>query len=225
MTLRLMPTDGRLWFANAPDFEMPADADVDNAYMITVRAASGTETATHDVTITVTDETLVISGLVDIDYEEDGTDSVGTFVADGPNAASATWSLEGADADDFAISNAGVLTFVSSPDYEMPADADADNVYVVTVKATSGMEMDTLDVSITVTDVMLLSISGRNDIDYAENLTGSVETYTANGPATTWSLEGADADDFAISTGGVLVFVSSPDYEMPADAGRPTTSI
>ena len=57
---------------------------------------------------------------------------------------------------------------------------------MITVKATSGTEMATRDVSITVTDEVL-SISGRNDIDYAENLTDSVETYTASGPAITWS--------------------------------------
>ena len=151
---------------SSPDYEMPADADADNVYMITVRARSGSEMDTRDVEVTVTDEALVISGLVDIDYEENGTDSVGTFVAEGPNAASATWSLEGADAGDFAISSAGELTFVSSPDYEMPADADADNVYMATVKATSGMEMDTLDVSITVTDAddpSLLEIHDTND--------------------------------------------------------------
>ena len=83
----------------------------------------------------------------------------------------------------------------------MPADANNDNVYMVTVKAASGTEMATRDVSITVTDV-ILSISGRNDIEYVENLTDSVETYTANGPAIRWSLEGTDADDFTIDANG-----------------------
>ena len=35
---------------------MPADADTDNIYMVTVKASAGTDMATtHDVTITVTD--------------------------------------------------------------------------------------------------------------------------------------------------------------------------
>ena len=46
-----------------------------------------------------------------------------------------------------------MLTFGSPPDYENPADADQDNVYKVTVKASDGTNEDTLDVTVTVTDV------------------------------------------------------------------------
>ena len=37
-----------------------------------------------------------------------------------------------------SVSASGVLTFVSSPDYEAPADADMDNVYMVTLNARDG---------------------------------------------------------------------------------------
>ena len=51
-----------------------------------------------------------------------------------------TWSLSGPDAGDFMIPEAdnteGVLTFVKDPNFEKPADADKDNVYVVTVAVT-----------------------------------------------------------------------------------------
>ena len=47
----------------------------------------------------------------------------------------------------------GVLTFGSPPDYENRPDADPDNVYKVTVKASDGTNEDTLDVTVTVTDV------------------------------------------------------------------------
>ena len=59
-----------------------------------------------------------------------------TYTAAGPNADMATWDLSGDDAGAFSISNAGVLTFTTTPDYENPADADTDNVYEVTVVAT-----------------------------------------------------------------------------------------
>ena len=45
------------------------------------------------------------------------------------------WSKSGPDAGDFTILG-GVLTFVEEPNFEKPADADKDNVYVVTVAAT-----------------------------------------------------------------------------------------
>ena len=54
-------------------------------------------------------------------------------------------------------------------------------------------------------------------IDYAENGTGSVATYTASDPEgamVKWSLGGEDASDFMIDN-GVLSFKKSPDYETP----------
>ena len=54
-------------------------------------------------------------------------------------------------------------------------------------------------------------------IEYAENGTDPVATYTAvdpEGVAIKWSLSGADAADFTIA-GGVLAFVKSPDFEKP----------
>ena len=70
---------------------------------------------------------LTISGMDSVDYAENGTGAVITYVASGPDANIATWTLEGDDAGAFAISASGVLTFVSAPDYENPADADMDN--------------------------------------------------------------------------------------------------
>ena len=47
---------GMLTFVGAPDYEMPADADTDNTYMVTVKAADGTYSNTHAVTVMVTNE-------------------------------------------------------------------------------------------------------------------------------------------------------------------------
>ena len=66
-----------------------------------------------------------------------------------------------------------------------------------------------------------LAISGMTSVDYAENGTDAVETYTAAGPdaaSATWSLGGDDAGDFSINSDGVLTFRVTPDYENPVDA-------
>ena len=97
----------------------------------------------------------ISSGMDSVDYAENGTDAVATYVASGPDADMATWTLEGDDAEDFEISSSGELTFVSAPDYETAADADMDNTYMVTVNATGGTYMAMpLDVVVTVTDVV-----------------------------------------------------------------------
>ena len=211
------------------------DHETKATYMVRVTATDpGNLSASIDVTIMVTDRNeapeimqsgLAISGQSSIRYAENGTDEVATYTAYGPDAASATWSLSGADARDFSISaTGGVLTFRSSPDYEAPADADTNNVYMVTVKAydRTRIYMTERNVTVTVTDVDEgLAISGPSSTDYAENDTDEVATYTAYGPdaaSATWSLSGADARDFSISGAGVLTFRSSPDYEAPADA-------
>jgi hypothetical protein len=56
----------------------------------------------------------------------------------------------GNDAADFTIQPTGQLSFAQAPDFERPADADQDNVYLVTLQASSGALSARLDVAITV---------------------------------------------------------------------------
>ncbi len=139
------------------------DYEIKTTYMVTVMAEdSFGASASIMVTIMVTDVDeapeitaggLAISGQSSVSYAENGTDAVETYSAAGPDAASATWSLSGADMGDFAIGSGGEVTFGTSPDYESPADMGGDNVYMVTVKADDGTYMDTHDVTVTVTNV------------------------------------------------------------------------
>ncbi|WP_461455388.1 PQQ-dependent sugar dehydrogenase [Parasphingorhabdus sp.] len=56
----------------------------------------------------------------------------------------------GDDADDFSIAGNGALRFVLTPNFELPTDADQDNVYQVTVQVSDGSASDTLDLTVTV---------------------------------------------------------------------------
>ena len=60
------------------------------------------------------------------------------------------WTLAGDDGGKFEISDDGVLTFKDSPNFESPGDANKNNVYLVTVKASEASE---LELEITVEDV------------------------------------------------------------------------
>ena len=65
--------------------------------------------------------------------------------------------------------------------------------------------------------------SGPGDISVKENVTAALGTYVFSDPdndTLTLSVGGTDKDDFSISSGGALSFISSPDYENPGDAGR-----
>ena len=99
---------------------------------------------------------LTVDGPDSASYAENDTSTVATYTASGPGSDTATWSTEGADGGDFRINNDGELTFDPLPNFEMPADNDGDNEYMVTVKATSRTNTDmtaTREVTVTVTDV------------------------------------------------------------------------
>src|ERR671922_211181 len=86
----------------------------------------------------------------------ENTTAVTTVTATDPDAGTTlTYSISGgADATKFSIGpTSGVLTFVTAPNYEAPTDANGDNVYEVTVKASDGSLFDTQAISVTVTDV------------------------------------------------------------------------
>lgn len=58
----------------------------------------------------------------------------------------------GADAALFSISAAGALRFNAAPDYDLPGDADGDNVYAVQLRVSDGQASATQPVNITVTN-------------------------------------------------------------------------
>ena len=167
---------------------------------------------------------VAVTGIDRVDYPENDIGDVATYSAEGSQAAGATWSLMGANADVFEIGRRdGVLSFRTSPDYETPMATD--NVYMVMVVATSTMDpmqQGMMDVTVTVTNVDELgTIMGEASVDYMENGTAAVGTYTANGSvAASWSLEGDDMGAFTIGgSSGELMFASTPDFETPADMG------
>ena len=171
---------------------------------------------------------------------DENTMAVATLTATDADADSLEWSIPtdgGADAEQFTLTSAGVLTFSTAPDYEAPADADEDNVYEVTVQVSDGTTPVTADLEITVENVTELTtmttITGPATVDYAENQAVRVATFTASSDADRagieWILAGADAEHFSIDTpAGVLrfdidpvspnLFPKLPDSEAPDDA-------
>ena len=141
----------------------------------------GATTGTNTVTATVTHagRTLSVSFTANANNRHptftspatfsvaENTTTVGTVVAtDADSQDSVTYAITGgADSAKFAITNAGVLTFVAAPNYEAPGDlastdpanAAGNNVYIIVVTATGGSGARQLTtpqpLTITVTDV------------------------------------------------------------------------
>ena len=131
--------NGELSFRTVPDHEKPADSNRDNVYNFSVRASDGSLYGYLEVTVTVEEvnepPTITTTSKTDFTYTENGSATIYTFKASDPEKGTIEWSVTGTDGDDFTISETGVLSFTSPPDFENPADSDGNNKYLVTVEA------------------------------------------------------------------------------------------
>lgn len=228
---------GVITFVAAPDFEAPVDADANNVYLLEVTATDGdNRTAVQTIAVTVLDiaeGSPVITGPsggagagnAAVTVAEDQT-AVTTLSADRP----VTWAITGgADGAKFTVSPNGVITFITAPDYNAPADADGDNVYFVELIATDANGLTAVQrVMVTVrklddTGPAIKDPSGQpasagTVISVNEGVT-AVGAFTAD-EAATWAITGgADGSRFAIDpVTGAVTFIAPPDFENPADA-------
>ena len=220
---------GQVTFLATPDFESPADGNADNVYDIDIIATNGVNATTQTVAITVSDQNdpPVITSASTASFQENGTGAAYTITATDPNGDGITFTL--GNSNDEALFNIvnNLVTFNTSPDFENPSDANADNAYIIEVIATdsagnSASQLVTINVTDDPTDVTAPVISGASSISAQENATTAstiLETFTATGGGTlSWSLTGTDAADFSINSSGELTFSSPPDFESPADA-------
>jgi hypothetical protein len=128
------------------------------------------------------------------------------------------------------------IRFLTSPNFEAPADAGPNNVYDISVRATdSAGNFANQSIAITITNVNeapSITNSSSNPTatsTQAENIT-SVATYAASDPdagaVLRFSISGTDASDFSIdSVTGILAFAVNPDFEGPIDSDINNTYI
>ena len=98
------------------------------------------------------------------------------------------YSLSGTDAALFTIdATTGEVSFITAPDFEMPGDADRDNVYDIIVTASDGSNSTNHNVAITVTN--------ENDLVPLSSLDGS-NGFILNG------IDGGDSSGHSVSSAG-----------------------
>ncbi|QAY78539.1 M10 family metallopeptidase C-terminal domain-containing protein [Sphingosinicella sp. BN140058] len=229
------PRTGVITFNKAPNFEAPDDYGRDGTYDLMIKITDGAETAFQLITITVgnVNEGLFIAsngGAASASFSiAEGQTVATTVVARDFTGPSVTYSITGGyDASRFTIDAAtGVLSFVTAPDHESPADFGRNGVYDVVVSATDGTVTDSQTLAISIADVneapAIWSNNGAESaaVTVAENQSWSFMTLYATDPernALTYSIVGgADAALFTInaSTGG-LAFIAGPNFEVPS---------
>ncbi|MEM1396215.1 MAG: cadherin domain-containing protein, partial [Pseudomonadota bacterium] len=241
---------GIVRFAVAVDFENPADADLDNIYkvQITVTDATGkTDALDLDVLVTDFEELPVITSngggaTAAISVLENTTLVTDVQATDDISAEGSglTYSITGgADQSLFTIDAAtGVMSFLSAPDFETPADANGNNVYDVQITAADAAGLtDVQDIAVTVADIddqapvvfneTRIAIDGFVELPSAENETfvfdfNSTDNVSSEGSGLEYSISAPfpnnDLDLFEIDAStGVLSFLAPPDFEAPVD--------
>ena len=230
---------GSLSFVTAPNFEAPTDTGADNVYDVTVSAHAGWTTDTQALAITVTNvnegNTIDSNGggaTASVSVDENTSAVTTVHATDIDAGTTLAYSITGgADAALFQIdASTGDLTFVSAPNFEAPADAGADNVYDVTVKASDGALTSSQDIAVTVGNVNEAPVIDSNgggataSVSNDENAYAVTTVHAADadaGTTLTYSITGgADAAQFHIDAAtGALSFISAPNFEAPTDAG------
>ncbi len=104
-------------------------------------------------TPTPANQAPVFTSAASASVPENSSGTIYTATASDADGNALTFSLAGgADQALLRITASGALSFATPPDFEAPADADGNNVYLVRIGVSDGMTSATLDLSVTVTN-------------------------------------------------------------------------
>ena len=226
-------SSGALSFTAAPNFEDPADADGNNAYLVTVRATGGSGdrllTADQTITITVTDDDTEAPAAPAVPTVAPGSDST-TLSVTWNAPANAGPPITGYDVQyrqgssgtftDSQYSGSATATTITGlteeTDYEVQVrarNAEGDSAWSpagagTTSQAPNGPPVFTSAATASVVEniTAVLTVAAA-DADSQDSVTG----YTLAG--------GADQARFTLDAStGALSFTAAPNFEDPADA-------
>ena len=225
----LDPSSGVLAFDPTPDYETPLDSDGDNVYQLTLSAFDGANTTTQAITVNVAniDEApSFTSSIQNLSVSENSSGSLYTAQATDPEGATLTYSASGADASLFTLDpTSGDLSFNSPPNYEQPSDADADNIYQLSITASDGANQATQAVAITIADVneapsftepSVALATAENNLSFIYTAAAAIDP--DQNQQLTYQLSGTDAAAFNFDAATrALSFQQSPDFEAAKD--------
>ena len=238
ITFTLDSASGALAFAQLPPLEQfPEDSGI--TYQLVIAAADlAANSSSLELSVSLLDDTGSAPEFAEASASVAVDENIATTIytaqaTDVDPDDTLSYSLSGIDHQLFSIDAvSGALTFNSPPDHEQPLDDDGDNVYdlaiVVTDFPVGNQAQQSLTVSVTnLNDNQPQFALASTSFDVAENSTAitTVAASDADGDDLTFSLTNStDSSLFAIDpTSGVLVFVSAPDFENPADDNSDNT--
>ena len=191
---------------------------------------------TRNITVTVTpvNEAPVVPGSISV--AENTSQVLNPAATDQDAGAILTYSIPStysdgnADGNKFNLSDSGVLTFKSAPNFEAPTDSDANNTYLITLVVSDGTNNVTRDIIVTVTNVNEAApvITSAATTSVPENTTAVIPVTATDTDANTtftysilntYTGNNIDGSKFSISSSGNLTFTTAPNFEAPTDSG------
>jgi len=137
----MIDENGSLYFKKVPYYSPAEDANGDNIYDVTVLVADGADIASVALNVSISENPeYVLPSIATsaVAYNENNTTAIKIQASSG-TATPIHYYLEAAGFDEnlFDIDELnGQLTFKNTPDFENPADNDANNIYKVVIRVT-----------------------------------------------------------------------------------------
>ena len=185
------------------------DTDYNGTDTFSYTITQGDKTSSTDVTVTIEAANDAPSiDIASIILVEENQTVVTTVAVSDVDEDELTLTLSGTDADSFNLSDENDLSFKEAPDYETK------DSYSITLTLTDDTETVTKNVTVSITNVNDVAPEFTSDAIFSvvENQTfiGTVTAIDAEGDDVSFTVSGSE---LAITSAGVLTFVSAPDYE------------
>ncbi len=212
---------GVLTLKSNPNFE------VKNNYSFTASVTDGLYSASTTITVNISDVNEVpLFGAIagEISANENIDTTLTTITASDEDGDTLAYSLTGDDSSLLSIDSSGNVSFKASPDFEVPADSNEDNIYSFAVVANDGsLSATSPNVLVSINNLndnapTFVDLSTSVEVTNGQTNVFDISTNDADGDDVTLSKAGTDSSVFTISDSGSLSFTSAPDFANPTDS-------
>ncbi|WP_299011620.1 hypothetical protein [uncultured Shewanella sp.] len=156
-------TTGELDLNQSLNFEVPIDSDQDNIYDIVLQVTDGKGGMDElEVAFTVKDAQDIPRFSSEIEHIkiEEGISRLDFIpLVDDEDGDELTVSIQGGeDAERFSLDDERQLSFLTAPNFTYPHDANGDNFYQLALLVTDGIDSNTTELTVEVTDLIRPSL-------------------------------------------------------------------
>ena len=210
--------------SSSKDYELPEDSDANNVYLVSVNFSDELNTTSQEVELSISninDNDPVITSSSSFTVPEN-QQAVATLTATDADFDDLTFSISGGDSSDLEITDSGLLTLKTNPNFEVK------NNYSFTASVTDGLYSASSTITVNISDVneppvwqnsLPTAFEFPENVTNVESIDSPEDVVDEDGDTLTFSLSGEDGNLFSVS-GNIVSFLGAPDYEIPTDSNK-----